>query len=186
MNTQPEDLITIKEASKMAGKSQSSIRSWIRSKKISGYKRDPKNRNSSLLVSEEELRIYLATNGKITSSEVGRKPDISRSLQSMDTEIKSLKEKIVILENNLVVANQLISAKDELVANLQNQILDCKDRDSRNILEIERLSVLISESHQKYISLSTEYRQMSAYYQLPIWKRWGRTPPLLTDGSKDS
>ena len=88
MPTTPNDLITIKEASAMSGKSTSSVRSWVRQKKITGYKADPNNKNSALLVSEGELRVHLAVNGKITSPNVGRAEDVSSSIAEKDKRIQ--------------------------------------------------------------------------------------------------
>ena len=80
MSKKPNDLITVKEASKMSAKSVSSIRSWVRQKKLTGHKKNPKNKNSALMVSESELRTFLALNGKITSPNIGRSPDFSASI----------------------------------------------------------------------------------------------------------
>ena len=38
----PKDLITAKEAAKMAGKSKATIRLWVRDNKLTGYRKDPK------------------------------------------------------------------------------------------------------------------------------------------------
>ena len=65
------------------------------------------NGNSSLLVSEEELRVYLGLNGKVTSQKVGREEDISVSLLAKDSEIAILKGKNESLEreNTQLLAN---------------------------------------------------------------------------------
>jgi len=84
MPLKPTDLISLKSAAAMSAKSVSTIRYWIRSKKITGYKEDVKNRNSPLLVSNDEIRTYLALNGKITSKELGRPSSSSVSIQLFD------------------------------------------------------------------------------------------------------
>ena len=52
----PEDLISAKEAGTMAGKSLATIRSWVRKGKITGHRKDPKKKNSTLMISQEELQ----------------------------------------------------------------------------------------------------------------------------------
>ena len=46
----PEDLITAEEAGVMADKKKDTIRSWVRKNKLTGYRQDPENKTSALMV----------------------------------------------------------------------------------------------------------------------------------------
>ena len=91
----PDDLITAKEAAKMAGKKKDTIRSWVRKNKITGYREDPNNSNSALMVSEAELRLYLGGGCNVTHPNNKGRPEIpSVSLELKDKEIELLKKEL--------------------------------------------------------------------------------------------
>ena len=181
MKNKPKDLITVKQASLMSGKSVSSVRSWIRQKKISGYKKNPKNKNSALMVSQNELMTFLALNGKITSSEVGREPDQSASIQAKNQEISELRQKIEDLELAVRTAVNLADSKSELIANLEIQVLSSKELLNQSEKRIEQLLEMLANAQQKNSQLSDSYHRVTAYYSLPFWKRWASSQLLLQD-----
>jgi hypothetical protein len=59
MLDRPTDLITAAEAAEQASRSKSSIRSWVRQKKLTGYRKDPNRSNSLLMISQAELTSFL-------------------------------------------------------------------------------------------------------------------------------
>ena len=180
----PSDLISLSAAATMAGKSSHTIRSWIKKKKVSGYKEDPDNRNSALLVSEEELRVYLGLNGKVTSPEVGRKEDLSVSLLAKDAEISILKNKVESLEreNAQLLAN--ISQFQQLSTNL-NTVLESRGNElDKSNERVRELILLISEYQQENQAISTKYQQLTTYLSLPWWKRMSST--LLLENKKEA
>lgn len=181
MSKKPNDLITVKEASKMSAKSVSSIRSWVRQKKLTGHKKNPKNKNSALMVSESELRTFLALNGKITSPSIGRSPDFSASIAEKDKEIKELKQKIEDLEIAVKTAVNLADSKSELIANLQNQVLSANNRLNHSESKTEQLLEMLASSQQKNNELTDSYQRLTAYYSLPWWRRLGSSQLLLVD-----
>ena len=71
----PEDLISAQEAGTMACKTLPTIRSWVRKGKITGHRKDPRKKNSTLMISQEELRTYLAVNAEPTHPNVKGRPD---------------------------------------------------------------------------------------------------------------
>ena len=91
----PEDLITAKEAGTMAGKSLATIRSWVRKGKITGHRKDPKKKNSTLMISQEELQAYLALNAQPNHPNVKGRPDtLSVSLTDKDKRIEELEKQL--------------------------------------------------------------------------------------------
>ena len=47
----PEDLITAEDAAKMAGEEKDTIHGWVSKGTIAGYRKDPTNKFSTLMVS---------------------------------------------------------------------------------------------------------------------------------------
>lgn len=58
----PDDLITVREASIMVGRSLSTLRAWVRGHELMGYRASEDDPSSRLLVSRQELLLLAATN----------------------------------------------------------------------------------------------------------------------------
>jgi hypothetical protein len=182
MSSKPSDLISLKSAATMSDKSVSTIRYWIRKKKITGYKEDIKNKNSPLLVSNEEIRTYLAINGKITSKDIGRPSPHSVSLLAKDEEIKGLLNQIEYL--NIVINNtKLMDVKHEqLVDNLQNTI---KAREYQVVQlnnQIEQMLKLLTNLQGSVDQLTTDNKRLISYLSLSWWQR-ATTRLMLVDSN---
>lgn len=57
----PDDLVSVKEAAKMVDRGVSTVRSWVRSEQLTGYREDPNRSNSRLMVSTQDLMILAGT-----------------------------------------------------------------------------------------------------------------------------
>ena len=176
--TRPDDLITAAEAATRAAKSKSSIRNWVRIGKLTGYRKDPTISNSPLMISQNELRAYLAINGKITKPNTqGRKPDISVSLELLRLEQQKAQKELATKQAELDQARQLIRMQTDHMERMQ------KSTDEQ-ILHLRSLL----ESQSKHLDLSRQSveraeqnkRQLYAYLTLPWWKRM--TSSLLLTG----
>ena len=167
----PEDLISAKEAGKMAGKSKATIRLWVRDNKLTGYRKDPKKKNSTLMVSQEELRASLAINGKLTSEDVGRPSELTASLLEKDNQIKGLEEKLKSVEEVVSSLQEELVRKNELTSRFEIQLdgRDSQIKSLNNQLE-QTLQVLMNLQEEKS-QLSSNYHQLTAYISLPWWKR---------------
>jgi len=69
INGRPEDLISAVEAADIVGRSKSSIRAWVRDKKLTGYRADPEKSNSTLMVSTLDLIEFCGDNGIVLLKE---------------------------------------------------------------------------------------------------------------------
>ena len=88
MLDRPTDLITANEAAKQASRSKSSIRAWVRQKKLTGYRKDPDKSNSLLMISQAELTTFLigSVSPTDTSDNIGRPSKASASVQQLQEE----------------------------------------------------------------------------------------------------
>lgn len=172
--TQPNDLILAKEAAVMSERSKSSIRTWVRLNKLTGYKQDPNKKNSALMISKSELLAFLATNKSPDKlKQAGRPPDISASLSKLEidkkeieAEMKIAQEKIKMLERMLVQADQLSST--------QTQAIEAAERRSAELrVDNELLKTDLVRTRLKL-------EQVTVYLSLPWWKKWNSSVPLLT------
>ena len=170
----PEDLITAQEAGTMAGKSLATIRSWVRKGKITGHRKDPKKKNSTLMISQEELQAYLAVNAQPNHPNVKGRPDtLSVSLTDKDKRIEEL-EKQLLLEkarNEALVNNirDIRTFTDRLQSIIDSQSDELKSLRSsfESLLELQDRS-------------QADNMRLTAYISLPWWKKIGSTL-LLTD-----
>ena len=167
----PEDLISAKEAGKMAGKSKATIRLWVRENKLTGYRKDPEKKNSTLMVSQEELRAYLAINGKLTSDEVGRPSELTASLLEKDNQIKGLEEKLKSVEEIVKSLQKELVKKNELTSRLEIQ-LDSRDSQIKSFNnQLEQTLQLLMNLQEEKIQLSSNYHRLTAYVALPWWRK---------------
>jgi hypothetical protein len=179
-----QNLITLTEASTMAGKSVSTIRNWIRKGKITGHKEDPGNKNSALFVDQGELRVFLGLNGKVTSPNVGRGEDLSVSLKAKDDKIQQLILEKQVLELAVKNGQQLAVKNDELVASLQNNIKDRENQITSLNNQVEQVLSLLASCQASVAKLTAENKQLMTYLTLPFWKRI--TTSLMLEDKNDN
>lgn len=60
MAEQPPDLVAVREAAPLVDRSLSTLRAWVRAGEIPGYREEPGNGRSRLMVSRAELLAYAA------------------------------------------------------------------------------------------------------------------------------
>ena len=168
----PNDLITVKEASVMANKSKATIRVWVRKGKVSGYKKDESNHSSPLLVSTEELKMYLAMNGAITPPTVGRPTTPSVSIVEKDMKIGSLETQLEISKEKEQMNTQRVEDLKAFITTLENQ-LKCRDNDILSLREqLQRVLDLQVKTHE-------DHNILLHWVSLPWWKKWNKDIKLL-------
>ena len=170
---QPEDLVTAKEAALMADRSKASIRTWVRLKKLTGYKQDPYKRNSALMVSKSELLAFLANNKSPDKlKQAGRASDISMSVAKLEEEKKLLELQLKMTQEKIELLVQLLVQAEELADNQKRAIAA---ENSRN-KEYKQENRLLKE---ELACTRLRLDQMSFYLSLPWWKKLNTTVPLL-------
>ena len=173
LDIQPDDLITAEEAAVVSDRSKSSIRTWVRVGKLTGYKADPTKSNSALMVSKCELIAFLATNKSPDKpKQAGRQPDISVSIEKIEKEkielemqLKIAQEKIEMLERFICQSEQLSSIQKDALAASEQRNKDIK-------LDNDLLKEEVARSRLRL-------EQVSFYLSLPWWKKWNSGLPLL-------
>ena len=168
----PNDLITAKEASIMANKSKATIRAWVRKGKISGYKSDDNNHSSPLLVSTDELKLYLAINGTITPPKVGRPSTPSVSVVEKDKEIERLEKQLEITERELSMNTQRVEDLKAFITTLENQL---KSRDGDIVGLREQLQRVLDLQGKT----QDDYNTLLHWVSMPWWKKWNKDIKLL-------
>ena len=177
----PEDLITTEKAAKMAGEKKDTIHGWVRNGTLTGYRKDPTNKFSTLMVSCNELQLYLGTKAQVAHpNNTGRPLAPSVSLVDKDKEIEQLKKgleayqaKCDSLQDELV---QVRTFTDRLQIQLESR--DIKVSGLQDFLKsvMELQSDLRDDNRQ----LQADNRRLTSYVSLPWWKKIGSTL-LLTD-----
>ena len=161
----PEDLISAKEAGVMSGKSKVTIRSWVRKGKLTGYRLDPDNKMSTLMISKQELLTYLAVNAKPNHpNNSGRSEAQSVSLVEKEKEIHELKNQLEIEREKV---KQLVTVNDDIktLTDTLQRMLESRDNQVKELTST--LSTLLSEQ----VGLRQDNRRLTAYISLPWWKK---------------
>ena len=165
LDIQPDDLITAEEAAVVSDRSKSSIRTWVRVGKLTGYKADPAKSNSTLMVSKCELLAFLAVNkspGKL--KQAGRQPDISVSIEKIETEKKELEMQLKIAHEKIEMLERLVKQAEQL-ASTQQYAIDASERRNR---ELRVDNELLKE---EVACTRLRLEQVSFYLSLPWWKK---------------
>ena len=169
----PQDLITVKEASTMAGKSVATIRSWVRKGKITGFKEDVNNHSSPLLISTEELRAYLHTGATLTHPNNTGRPDIpSVSIQEKEREIQTLQNELELLRKEIAFKDERLEDFQSFISTLK-ALLEQRDNETKALREQLNLSLSRETEKQEEIS------KLLKWASLPFWKRWRNDLRLL-------
>jgi hypothetical protein len=179
MLDRPTDLITATEAAKQASRSKSSIRAWVRQKKLTGYRKDPDKSNSLLMISQEELTTFLI--GSVSPTDkpdhIGRPSIPSASVQQLREENKILKQRADLAEKQTDMLNQVVKQQAALIEELKQSRSFIQEQSKYLRLDIER-------ANDKSERLQQKIDQMTAYFTMPFWKRWNVSVPLLGDTSQ--
>jgi len=180
MKNRPDDLITIATGAKLADRGKSTVRLWVRKGLISGYKKNPKNKNSTLLVSQAEIMAHLAVNGKINPPRPKSIDEISVSAEQWLTEKELLLEKISSLEREKELMNQLLIQAQENTKThelMNRQLISARELAES---ELNRQIKAFELAEEKNMRLSKRMDELTVYMSMPWWKRWSLNTPLLT------
>ena len=177
----PEDLISAQEAATMAGKKKDTVRGWVRNGKLTGYRKDPTKKNSTLMISKHELQVYLGTKAQVTHpNNVGRPPIPSVSLVEKEKDIEKLqkeleeqKSKCEELQNELV---QIKTFTERLQIQLESRGKEVLTL-SETLKSVMELQAGLTDDNRQ---LQTDNMRLTTYISLPWWKKIGSTL-LLTD-----
>lgn len=121
----PEDLIPLDEAARRVDRSKSTIRTWVRSGELEGYREDPdRPENSRLLVSLSALQALVVIAGK--SPNPGRPltrpggeegPSVVALRAEVETlrsgMIEALRSNVIALEGRIADLNRALDAERE-------------------------------------------------------------------------
>ena len=195
----PVDLISAAEAGVMAGKKKDTVRSWVRKGKITGYRLDPDNPTSTLMVSTAELRVYLATDATPTHPDnKGRPPTPSASVEEKDKEIALLKKDLESVNQKLVMTEQrltdILTFHNKLGVSLeQNKASELRLIDAYKATistleaQLDKVNLHCDKLQAQHDALQAEYKNSIAdnkrlfeYLARPWWKRMKADIPLLT------
>ena len=165
----PEDLISTEKAAKMTGEKKDTVRDWVRNGTLTGYRKDPINKFSTLMVSCNELQVYLSTKALVTYPNNTVLPSVS--LVDKDKEIAQLKKE---LGEYKAKCNSL---QDELVQfrtftdRLQVQ-LESRDRQVSGLRGfVKSVLELQADLRDDNRQLQADNRRLTTYMSLPWWKR---------------
>ena len=169
----PEDLITTEKAAKMAGEKKDTIHGWVHNGTITGYRKDPTNKFSTLMVSCNELQVYLVTKAQVAHPNNTVTPSVS--LEDKDREIEHLKKgleayqaKCSSLQHELV---QVRTFTDRLQIQLESR--DIKVSGLQDFLQsVMELQAGLRDDNRQ---LQVDNRRLTAYIALPWWKKIGST-----------
>lgn len=180
MSNRPNDLITIGDASILADRGKSTIRLWVRKGLISGLKKNPKNKNSALLVSKSEIMAHLAVNGKVNPPRPKSTEEITVSAQQWINEKEILISKIEGLESERKLMNQLLDQAQENTKMLQimtEQLISARELAES---ELQRQIKATNVVENNNIRLSRRIEDLMVYLSMPWWRRWSTGAPMLT------
>ena len=167
-NIRPTDLIRAEDAAVVSARSKSSIRTWVRLGKLTGYKEDPRKQNSALMVSKSELIAFLAMNKSPEKpKQTGRQPYISASVDKLRTENKDLEMQLRIAQQKIQMLERLMSQTEEM-STTQKKAIDATER--RN-MELRADNNLLKE---EIGHVRARLDQFSFENTIPWWRRIDR------------
>ena len=169
----PEDLITAEEAAEMAGEKKDTVRDWVRNGTLTGYRKDPINKFSTLMVSCNELQVYLSTKALVAHPNNTVTPSVSlvdkdKEIEQLKKELEAYKAKCDSLQDELV---QFRTFTDRLQIQLESrdrQVSGLRDF-VKSVLELQ--AGLRDNNRQ----LQADNRRLTSYVSLPWWKKIGST-----------
>lgn len=176
----PHDLIRARMAAKMAGKGLATIRLWVRKGKLTGYRHDPVNPRSPLMVSEEELRIYLHTSAKATHTlNRGRPPIPSASVSQMKKEKEKAEKDLSHVQTQFEHSRAFIDRLEKDLDREQSINSELRAQNADLLKQIENLHMEKDQLRIEKEQLRIEKEQLLSYCAQPWWRRV-RSPLLLT------
>lgn len=156
-DTRPTDLVTVDEAARRVERSKSTIRAWVRSGEVVGYREDPAHpENSRLLVSAAAVAARAA---------VGLPPP-----EAPAPDAGALREELERLRTGMI---------DALRANVAT--LEGRVQDLGRALESERLRA--EEWRARALAAEAEREALRQEKGLPWWRRLLGAPAALPGSS---
>ena len=169
----PADLISMEEAADMAGEKKDTVRDWVRNGTLTGYRKDPINKFSTLMVSCNELQVYLSTKALVAHPNNTVIPSVSlldkdKEIAQLKKELGEYKAKCNSLQDEFV---QFKTFTDRLQVQLESR--DSQVSGLRGFVKsvMELQDGLRDDNRQ----LQADNRRLTSYVSLPWWKRMSST-----------
>lgn len=170
-DTRPDDLISVEDAARRVDRSKSTIRAWVRSGELPGYREDPAHpENSRLLVSTADLMALVVVTGKTANP--GRPPATKVTVEEAAPDVSAIKQELETLRAGM------IEALRGNVAALEGRIADLN-----RAVEAERTRA--EEWRARALGAEAEREALRREKGLPWWRRLLGGPvgsPALVDG----
>lgn len=168
----PNDLVALKEAAVVVGRSVSTLRAWIRGGELAGYREQPEDPNSRVLVSRQALLVLAAQSKPIHPG--GPRPESdavpAEAGAAPPSERRSDERRI---EERLLLA-ALTAERDGLRAVIEAQkltihTLEARCRDLENGAHSERLRA--QEHQDRLVAAEAELQALRSRQKLPWYQR---------------
>lgn len=173
------DYLSIKDASKFAGKSVTTIRKWVKLGLITIKPR--KSDKSKVFVHRQSLMAFLQVSGQPTIEGTGQTPEHKRNeSETLKNRISELKETIAMLQSQIENHREIDNQRQRLITDLTDNL-------QRRISENDKILVMFSQlksDNQKLsddnLALTTQNNALQTYFSLKWWQRIGATQLLTT------
>jgi len=166
----PDDLIPVHDAAAMVDRSLSSVRGWVRTGDLDGYREDETKKNSRLMVSEAALMAYVATSQK--SANPGRKENDGDKVEA---------SRVAALEAELTLANALKEAEQAKAEALRGTVaaLEMQSETMDRLVRTERERA--DEWKDRAEALEAENRELRTRAGGSWWRRMltSSQPPAI-------
>lgn len=187
----PDDLLPLKDAAVVVGRSLSTLRAWIRAGELEGHRETPEDPNSRLLVSQQQLLLLAARSKPIHPG--GPRPDgpAEPPATPPSTDPPVLKRTVRIgelrddrrIEERMMLA-ALTAERDGLKAVLEAQkltisTLESRCRDLENHAHSERLRA--QEHQDRLVAAEAELTALRGWQRLPWYQRLLGGPARLPE-----
>lgn len=168
-DTRPTDLIAVDDAARRVDRSKSTIRAWVRSGALVGYREDPMHpENSRLMVSVSALQSLVVVTGKVANP--GR-PQVPAA-DDVSPDVVSLKAELEVAR--MGIADALRGQVD---------VLEGRVQDLLHAVQAERTRA--EEWRGRALSAEAEREALRKEKGLPWWRRLlgvNESPQPLLDG----
>jgi len=185
----PSDLVALKEAAVVVGRSVSTLRGWIRAGELAGFREQPEDPNSRVLVSRQAL-LVLAAQGKPihpggprpdanpapagTGENVELLPPPAERVETRRSEERRIEERLLLAA--------LSAERDGLRAVIEAQkltisTLEARCRDLENNSHSERLRA--QEHQDRLVAAEAELGVLRGWQRLPWYRRLLASPEGL-------
>ena len=179
MIRRPEDLISLKEAAAIVGRSVSTLRGWIRTGELQGYRELGEDPNSRLLVSRQELLALAARSKPVHPG--GSRSEEDRS-DSPDVSFPGGEKKAARPAEERWMLATLTAEREGLRAVVEAQkltiaALEARCRDLEAHMHSERLRA--GEHQDRLVAAEAELQALRGWQRLPWYRRLLGAPASL-------